>query len=130
MAEKQPMSESRKIALGVAIGLLVLLAWQNGYLSWLPVGEVKIAAIIGESSSRATLTQEQIHVLQLAPDAGVFVLDRDVLDRSGQPPVELVPLLDAVKGETEYKLVILRTSGKVNVHPLPDSPAKLEKIVR
>ena len=128
------MNTPRRIALGVALGLLVLWAQQNGYLDWSsvvgPAGEVKIAAIIGESGGQSKLTKEQIHVLMTAPDAGVYVVDRDVKDRDGKPPAELVPLLDAVKGEAEYKLVILRTNGKMEVYPLPDSPAKLKELLQ
>ena len=122
------------LALGLMLGGAVL---EYGPAVWRlvpvvgPSGEVKIAAIIGESGGQSKLTKEQIHVLATATDDfGVYVVDRDVKDRDRKPPAELVPLLDAVKGETEYKLVIQWTSGAVDVYPLPDSPAKLKELLQ
>jgi ribosomal protein S28E/S33 len=119
----------------LAIGMILGgLASEYGPVVWrlLPIGdaEVKVAAIIGESGGQTKLTKEQLHVMMVAPDYGVKVIDRDVLGPDRKPPAELVPLLETVKGEIDYKLVILRKNGGVEVYPLPETPAKLKELMQ
>lgn len=125
----------RTVLIALAVGLILGgLVGEYGPAVWrlLPVvnSEIKIAAIIGESGGQTKLAKEQVHVLMVAPDYGVKVIDRNVLGPDRKPPAELVPLLEAVKGETDYKLVILRKNGSVDVYPLPDTPAKLKELVQ
>lgn len=121
----------------IAIGLILAgLVGQFGpmLMDYVPIiapqTEVKLAAIIGESSMQSGLSKEQIGVLQLAPDYGVLVQDRNVVDRDRKTPEELKPLIDAVTGQTEYKLVIQYTSGSVKVLPLPSSIGELKEQVQ
>ena len=125
----------RTVLIALAVGLILGgLVGEYGPVVWrlLPIGdaEVKVAAIIGESGGQTKLTKEQLHVMMVAPDYGVKVIDRDVLGPDRKPPAELVPLLETVKGEIDYKLVILRKNGGVEVYPLPETPAKLKELMQ
>jgi ribosomal protein S28E/S33 len=125
----------RTVLIALAVGLILGgLVGEYGPAVWrlLPIGdaEVKVAAIIGESGGQTKLAKEQVHVLMVAPDYGVKVIDRNVLGPDRKPPAELIPLLEAVENEADYKLVILRTNGSVDVYELPGTPAKLKELVQ
>jgi len=125
----------RTVLIALAIGLILGgLVGEYGPAVWrlLPVvnSEIKIAAIIGESGGQTKLAKEQVHVLMVAPDYGVKVIDRNVLGPDRKPPAELIPLLEAVENEADYKLVILRTNGSVDVYELPGTLDKLKELVQ
>ena len=119
----------------IAIGLILggLLAQYGPVLiKWSPIapGAIERAAIIGETGGPTPLTKEQLAVIQRAPDCGVQVFDRDIVGPDRKPPPELVAMLDAVKDADGYRLVLLRTNGKVEVYPLPATIDELKGIVQ
>ncbi len=126
------MNTPRKIALGVALGLLVLLAWQNGYLAWVPVvgpsGPVDHVVVVCESGDQ---TPEQAIVIlgktaRELRDAGKWRL----WDDDNMPESVEVDMLTLIGGH-KLPVVILFHGGGVSVGPvpLPETDEKLRALV-
>ena len=126
------MDRPRRIALGISIGLLILLAWQNGYLKWVPVvgpsGPVDHVVVICESGDR---TPEQAVVIlgktaRELRDTGKWRLWDD-----DEIPEDIEADMTALIAGLDLPVVILFHDGKPSAPvPLPKSDEALAALMK
>lgn len=114
------MNGPRRVALLLAIGLLVLFAWQNGWLSGLPVvapdGPVDHVVVVHESGEQ---TAEHAAVVlgktsnELRAKKKWRLWDKDKIPKSIQRQIK-----ELIEGQS-LPVVILFRGGKVWVGPVP-----------
>jgi len=112
---------TKRIALGLSIGLVLMVAWQEGWLSQVQPSPalVEDAAIVHESGITTPFTKEQTKVFVGASSIGVKVIDKDILGPGKQPSPALKPYLDAAKDRELPVLVIRYKGGSVVVESVP-----------
>lgn len=126
------------IALAVALFLAGAAVQFSQYLpdlpSWIEVRQSPVGAVIvEESGDRTTLAKTRpglIVVLSQAPDCNVLVVDKDVKGRDLKTPAELLPYIEAAKGQSLPQLVLRWSSGKFTAQPCPDTMDKLKEALR
>ncbi len=123
------MNGPRRVALALAVGLLLLLAWDNGWLSNLPVltpdGPVDHVVVVHESGDR---TAEYAAVVlgktsnELRAKKKWRMWDKDKIPKSIQQQIK-----ELIEGQS-LPVVILFRGGKVCVGPVP--LPKTDKVLR
>ena len=114
------MDNARRIALGVALGLLVLHAWQNGWLSQIAPtpATIEAAVIVHETKIGKPTTPEETKLITGAPALGVFVIDQNLLGPGKQPSPKMQPYLDKAKDQELPVLILRWPGGKLTVEPV------------
>ena len=124
------MTTLRQVALGVALGLLAMLAWQGGWLAQIAPtptpAVITDAAIVRETGIDNPLTKEQVKLYAGAAEIGVKVLDKDILGPGKQPSAALKPFLDAAKDKPLPVLVLRWPGGSVTVESCPATFGELK----
>lgn len=119
-------TRAKRIALGVALGLLVVLVWPH--VRSVQPAKLTQAVVIYESSA-GPLTRAQVQVLTNAARWGVWIVDKDILGPGKRPSPQLAPFLKAIQGKPLPVLVCSYQTGEYVVHPLPETVAQLKELL-
>jgi hypothetical protein len=130
------------VCIGLLVGLILLKCGVNP-LNWLPVVQVgpPNVCIVEETADRPKLLNDKPGVLAVingkvlpaaVRDAGgkfFGCVDKDIIDKSKQPPPVLLPFLNEAKILGHYPALVIQRGSNIRAVDVPDNDAAAVKEV-